>query len=496
MKRNFKSCPAINYAYKTNIFIVEKEIKMFFLFYWSFFIVCCFADKINLNEKHEISLDIGLYPQTSLNFFVSIDSTIRLQTNRNISLISKTSTTLFDTGQHDYITVANYPPIFTTIAHILEEPNLVSLGWLSAYMGCDVSIFENILYYCTVPKQFSRYKTSTVLDMSHCYTNEIIKTPDTILHQNNLNICLDEILDIIKIPQSLMLIDRTKKECISFKNIFRQTYCSDDITNGEFTLHNHDENFITLGINKSREFLGITQHFGSQTISSGWNENPVYSLDDITIILIIFFIYAAWSLSLNAKFNSPQPKVNFSQQRTLQFKTILLLMFSLILITNIVYQVLEKELVFRMQYVHASEITENSKVYVMFSLILIIITSILHLFSIKKDKFVLFQGTFETLLAASLLSIFIGRTRISEESVIAFIIAFVWIFSQLKIVAKLYLYGIIYLALIPFVVMFSVEPFAREFPFVENYSYTTSALLLFIPFTIVTGYAMYPPKKL
>jgi len=220
MKRNFKSCLAINYAYKTNIFIVEKEIKMFFLFYWSFLIVCCFADKINLNEKHEISLDIGLYPQTSLNFFVSIDSTIRLQTNRNISLISKTSTTLFDTGQHDYITVANYPPIFTTIAHILEEPNLVSLGWLSAYMGCDVSIFENILYYCTVPKQFSRYKTRTVLDMSHCYTNEIIKTPDTILHQNNLNICLDEILDIIKIPQSLMLIDRTKKECISFKNIF------------------------------------------------------------------------------------------------------------------------------------------------------------------------------------------------------------------------------------------------------------------------------------
>ena len=472
---------------------------MFFLFYWSFFIFGCFAENIKLNEKHEISLDIGLYPQTSFNFFVSIDSTIRLQTNKNISLTSKTTTTLFDTGQHDYITIANYPPIFTSVVYVLDEPSLVSLGWLSAYMGCDVTIFEDVLYYCTVPKQFSRYKTKAVLDISHCYTNEIIKTQDNIIHQNSYTICLNEFSDIIKLPQSLMYIDRTKKECISFNNIFRQQYCSDDITNGEFTLQNHDEEFITLGTNKSREYLGITQHFGTQSISSGWNENPVYNLNDIATILIIFFIYAAWSLSLNTKFNSPQLKSKIPHLRnsgTIRFENILLLMFSLILITNIVYQVLKKELVFRMQYVHSSEMTENSKVYVMFSLILIIITCLLNLLSIKKDKPVLFQGTFETLLTASLLSIFIGRTRISEESVVAFIIAFVWIFSQLKIISKLYVYGIIYLALIPFVVMFSVEPFAREFPFVENYSYTTSALLVFIPFTIVTGYAMYPPKTL
>jgi len=460
-----------------------------------------------LNKNHQITLHVGSNPGLAIDFTVSLDTTIRLEIDDNITRASDTSVILDQIFLHDYVRYQNHVNVFTVLSSSPSNKNIISLAWLSAYVGCEVTLFMNTLFFCHIPKQISATKIKQELSLDHCFTNESIRVP-TQSRLKNVSICLAADVNHVYVPSSLIKLDRTAQYCYTFETILQAEICSTDLINNKHILQVHDKNFILIGMNVLKRPFGITHTFGQQFVSPGWNEIPNYSAMDLVNIILVFCIFAIWVLFLKqarqVKISAPTTNqfvpsqtipatIMLDSQLNVKSKPILYF-FTIVFCYIIVYDILYRDLFFRLQYVTGDEYTENGRVYIIIATLALLLNVNLQIYSIYCRHKELQRSSFETLLAATLALFFVGRTTLAEENVITLLIALLWIFSQLHLLQQQHSGNVrrsqllLFLIFLPFSILYFIDPFVRNIPIIAQTSITASVLLIVVPLTITSGY--------
>lgn len=467
-----------------------------------------------LNKNNEITLHIGANPGLAINFNVLLDTTIRLEINQNVKITSNTVSTLEQGISYDYVRLPNVFYVYTTISKS-QTDNVVSLAWLSAYGGCDVTLFKNTLFFGPIPTQLRQKNVQKELTLNselsskHCFINETVYTPQGTQIYGNV-ICFAPELNnsYIKIPKLSKKLDRTAQQCYVFSNILRLNTCSTDMKGDTYTLQEHNQSFFLIGLNALINPVVITQTYGQQFVSPGWNEKLNYDFIIIVNILLTLVIFSAWSLYFKRErviedtcleqpayvLKTDPPEKVFFESSTLNLSVLPILCISVLFLCYVVlYETLVRDLFFRLQYISIDDNTENTQVYIIIATLAFLLNVNIVFYSFYCRDPRLNEFSFESLLATTLAVLFVGRKGTAEENVTVFIVALLWIFSQIYLLQKntgkaKHVQGLLFLISLPFAILFFVEPFMRNIPVLGNTSFVSCMVLIMVPITLNFGY--------
>jgi hypothetical protein len=448
-----------------------------------FLVIVFYAKFISASVRLEIennfminNVYVGTEPGIKISPILTFSRDIKLQINTSSnsrSMQKDAAGILFD-----YIHINRIDSFFG--AYLESNMSLISLGWFASKTGCGATYADRALYHCVGNKKLIApgIELGDYEDEKLCTRNlSFIAANKSIL---SWPVCLVPGGSNIYLPASYGAIDHTASVCISILELSDKPICSGIST--------HEKNYIMIGTHAV--LISISQFENVQMAWKTWDERLDYATLDKLILftLIVFLLY--WTLFYCHTMDIES--IAFCTKESKKARPFVIgIIVTLVFI--ILHEIIQKNVHKRITYVVNDTFTNEFDIYIAFCGIAILFTIILCLKSTISSNPTLQQSCFETLLSAAVVSTLVGRTVVTEESLLCFITAVIWTYAQLLCLnravgwvrnTQLALFVILY----PFVVIVFIEPVVRLFPNMQRNSFITSQILITTPIVLLTGY--------
>ena len=351
-----------------------------------YFFLLCLLSYINassiLVKNKQISLYVGSEPGRLIDFTVLPDPIVRFELSEDPRNFSTSVQFPAHNIIYDYLHLSKKKSILTEIAINNDGHNYISLGWFSAHTGCKISLTPQNLYYCETSNFFfgTPYPVVTYLNDNEllCIENATFELPNKST-TSQIPICLKQDFNLVQLPQILGPIDRTVNHCYRLHGPSSMPFCTQEMTNSDFTVQDYNQNYITIGLDTADTYFGITLQNANQSIWFGWNEHIVYEKIDIIIIILFVLLFLYWSLYLSLSNLSEAGKcLNYTLNMQKNQK-VPIFIASFFLLAIVIYELLNRDLYFRIQYVHYNNFTASTKIYFIFGAIFMIVVFLFNL---------------------------------------------------------------------------------------------------------------------
>lgn len=433
------------------------------------------SGSLQLNENKQITnLEIGsAFPLMDF----SLSKEIRFELVRESDSSYESGRLVFDTA---YIGAETY----TTQVFANASTNSLTLGWYANFNPA-ITVFGSEVF----PFIHEKMLLGTGIHVSDNYTG----TADLVLpNQTNVSVAVaflfQEGNESLFLPQFLApYVDRTVATFYSIPALSLKISTME--AGFSYTIQTWNESYVGIGMAMHQHAMAITynREQGEVILWTAYDEIVQYSPEIQLFIGFLSLFALAWYLFL---LNVDELAFRNNNDHY-DLKSILVSYAGTALSVGVLLrQIVVYDLLIRIMYVTDTSVFELSLLVAS----TIAVVAFIHIYTTWNIHmpFEVRRATYDTLLAVSIASIFVGRTEVCEETVLCFVVAVMWMPFQLMSIVRCPGWGRLILLLqfmliYPLVAILLVEPLVATVPELVDYTWPSSQMIMFLPPLLLLG---------